>query len=164
MQRDSNQRPAAWLAATLCAVASSAALAAEPTSQSLGIMTFAHSSVVNAPIDQAPAPALQSGFRAYIDPETGALRQATNEELQAQAAQAAQAHASTARFRAAPARTMSLPDGGVGMALDESQLQYSTIRRLADGTLEEDCVTGESAAHAVVHGNAPAASKQGELR
>jgi hypothetical protein len=73
-----------------------------------------------------------------MDPETGQLRMPTPEEL-IQASLEPEAVAS-------PVEVRTLPDGTRVAALGAAAMAHSVVRRNADGTLQEDCVTGQPAA------------------
>jgi hypothetical protein len=93
-------------------------------------------------------PGSQAGFRAYIDPVTGELRDQTPEE----AAEGGLAKAAKGA-KSAPA-TFSLPGGGIGVTLDESHMANAVVVKNADGTLSMQCVTGSKAASEVLNGKA----------
>jgi hypothetical protein len=95
-------------------------------------------------------PGSQAGFRAYIDPTTGELRDQTPEE----AAEGGLAKsAKSAGAKSAPA-TFSLPGGGIGITLDESHMANAVVVKNADGTMGMQCVTGAKAASEVLNGKA----------
>lgn len=105
-------------------------------------------------------------IKVVKDPVTGALRAPTSEETTAQARAAAtlsktQTRATQPRGlltgKVSPAAIVHA-DGTVEQELDESSLQYSTVTRNADGTLNFACVTGSEAADAIVKGKAKAAA------
>lgn len=140
-----------WLmVASLAVFGPAVAFAAQPAAAPAdGLMKFEHVRVVNAPIAATATQAPQAGMRAYIDADTGALRAPTGEELQA--ASAEQSAAQSRRLRAAPlTATMTPEGGGVGMALDESFMQYSVVVRQPDGSFGEVCVTGPDKAAEIV--------------
>ena len=160
MARESSTRDGVrrtpWLAvASLAVLAPVAAFAAQPAGTPVNdLMQFEHVRVVNAPIAATTTQAPQAGMRAFIDAETGKLRGPTSEEMQAASAEPAATQ--SRRLRAAPlSATMTPEGGGVGMALDESFMQYSVVVRQADGSFGEVCVTGADKADEVVK-NRPA--------
>ena len=136
------------MALALALAGSSAAMAAELTAVD-GILQFPNVRVLNVPqAAQSPAAAPQGGMRAYKDSASSELRGPTTEEMAAAAA--APATTSSARRsvsrEAATGSDFALPSGGVGVALDESSMQYTVVVRANDGTLQEICVTGPEAA------------------
>ena len=139
---------------------SSTVMAAESTAVD-GILQFPNVRVLNAPqAAQAPAAAPQGGMRAYKDSADSELRGPTTEEMAAAAA--APAATSSARRSAsretATGSDFALPSGGVGVALDESSMQYTVVVRQDDGTLKEICVTGPEAAGKIVQNPSTAKS------
>ena len=76
--------------------------------------------------------------RAYKDKDTGQLRSPTPEEL-------IQASAEP-EPESAPVEVRTLADGTRVAALGEEAMLHSVVRRAADGRLQEDCVTGSTAA------------------
>ena len=150
---------------TTCALAvSSVARAAEPTFEE-HMAKFKYATVVNAP-EKAGIAADQSGLRAYIDPETGALRGPTQQDLDANASavQSAQsASRSRSVSRAVATGAQNAPLGGTRVMLDDSVMQFSVVTRHADGTLSEICTTGDEHAEHAVKNGIVAASK-GELQ
>jgi len=76
--------------------------------------------------------------RAYKDEETGQLRSPTPEELiQASAEPEPESR---------PVEVRTLADGTRVAALGEEAMLHSVVRRTADGKLQEECVTGSTAA------------------
>ncbi len=76
--------------------------------------------------------------RAYKDQDTGQLRMPTPEEL---------VQASLVPEPAsAPVEVRTLPDGTRVAALGAEAMAHSVVHRRADGTLQEECVTGSTAA------------------
>ncbi len=155
MGRESSTRNGArrtpWLVvASLAVFGPASVFAAQPATAPVdGLMQFEHVRVVNAPIAATATQAPQAGMRAYIDAETGKLRGPTGEEMQA--ASAEQPAAQSRRLRAAPLSAVITSEaGGVGMALDESFMQYAVVVRQADGSFGEVCVTGSDKADDVV--------------
>ena len=133
---------ASCAAALVLAVASSTALAAEPASN--GAMTFPNVHVVNSPqaANTAVVTDSQAGMRAFKDGVTGQMRKPTAEELNTAAAEP--------HVRSAPREFMTR-HGVIGVALDESFLQYAVVSRRADGTFAEACVPGAANAEALIN-------------
>jgi hypothetical protein len=78
-----------------------------------------------------------SGLRIFIDPATGKIRPAEQEELQTLATQQA------ALLQTRPAlETFTTAAGVRGVRLDPSFDSYMVAIRRADGTLDVDCVPG----------------------
>ena len=76
--------------------------------------------------------------RAYKDQDTGQLRMPTPEELVQASLEPEPA--------SAPVEVRTLPDGTRVAALGAEAMAHSVVHRKADGTLQEDCVTGSTAA------------------
>lgn len=110
----------------------------------------------NVRVENAAAPVegrgtvASAGVRAYKDRDTGRLRKATPEEQQAEA----EAPAAANNPAGVTVRTMA--NGRKTAALDESFMSYSVVRRAADGSLDTQCVTGETAAQHALHARAHA--------
>ena len=132
-----------------------AAQAADQTSKPDGLMTFPHTYVIAQPptaqsgaAQQATAP---QGVKAFKDPVTGELTAPTADQAAAlDAAAAAATAAAPAKLKqkalkSAPA-TFALPQGGVGMQLDDSQMTYSVAHKDASGKIVEQCLPNKSAA------------------
>jgi hypothetical protein len=51
-------------------------------------------------------------------------------------------------------------NGRKSAALDESFMSYSVVRRSADGTLDTQCVSGETAAQHALHAHPRANAKE----
>lgn len=119
--------------------------------------------------DEAAAPL--PAQRVVKDPLSGKLRAPEHDELAQQresAAKTAAAPSALARG-AAPqsnaerrAQTMqrfagmmplAATNGATGRRLDTSRLSFAVARRNADGSVNADCVAGESAAVAAMHGH-----------
>jgi hypothetical protein len=105
--------------------------------------------------------------RVVIDPATRKPRMPENDELVAPATSgaAAQGGAAAAAMQAHPMmqRLQSKPVnaqlGAVGHRVDASRLSFSTVRKAADGSVQQQCVTGEDAAtHAQHNAGSDAAS------
>jgi hypothetical protein len=84
----------------------------------------------------------QGGFRAFIDPVTGELREGTPEEQRALSA-GARAESSSA---AESPEIVAYPDGMVVVDLKGQFMQSVTMVRNPDGTLSMHCGPGPSAA------------------
>jgi hypothetical protein len=98
------------------------------------------------------------GMRVARDPETGALRAPTAEELKALSAPATGRGAAKADLprglitgRINPPEIVHA-DGTIEQELDDSTVMYSVMRRGADGKLEMFCVPGKEAADQIVKG------------
>ena len=103
------------------------------------------------------APSARGGFRAYIDPATGALAEPDREQVAALEA------AMPAEHRKPPRKALSffsLPRGGVGVRLDDQYMVYSVARR-ENGRIVEACVPGEDLAERLVRmGSEPTKGSQ----
>jgi hypothetical protein len=99
----------------------------------------------------------------FKDPSTGTLRAPEHDE------QAAAREAAAARAAAAPAARsaqamqrfsgivpLTANSGATGRRLDTSRLSFAVAKRNGDGSISTDCVAGESAAQAALHGHAHA--------
>lgn len=93
---------------------------------------------------QAAQPAT-GGFRAFIDPATGKLRDPEPAEAAALGNQV-----SLSTLSAPLPSPVYLRGGGVGVRLRESQMVYSVARIGRDGKLVMDCVTGREQAEALL--------------
>jgi len=93
----------------------------------------------------------QQGMVVVRDPQTGELRAPT-------AAEAAALHSQAGLARKAPAQRVESvgPAGSRKVQLGKSALVYNVVTRDADGKLADQCVSGESAAHAAMHQPIPA--------
>jgi len=82
--------------------------------------------------------AITAGLRAFVDPQTGQLREPTEEEIQALSA--------AARLELAreinSLETVVHPDGMISLDLKGLFLQSVVVRRAADGSLVMGCVEG----------------------
>lgn len=144
-----------------------AAQAADQTSKPDGLMTFPHTYVVAQPptaqsgaAKQAPAP---QGVKAFKDPVTGELTGPTADQAAALDAAAAAAATAPAKLKqkalkSAPA-TFALPQGGVGMQLDDSQMTYSVAHKDASGKIVEQCLPNKSAAMSALNPKRNAANR-----
>jgi hypothetical protein len=96
------------------------------------------------PVHAAPPAAGQQGMVVVRDPQTGALRAPTADEARALLGNTAQ--------RKAPAQHVETvgPGGSRKVQLGRSGLVYNVTKRAPDGTLHEQCVDGEHAAHAAL--------------
>lgn len=95
------------------------------------------------------------GMRIVRDPVTGQLRAPTAEEFQAMEARELKEKAARAAVApSAPTAPVEVrrADGSVKLMLDESQMTYAVVKRNADGSLAEYCVTGADAAGNVLSG------------
>jgi hypothetical protein len=147
MQRDAIARKVVRmvpLCATALALSASAAFADESTAASQdGFVHFSNVRVVNAPsAGTTTAQPTDAGMRIYRDSATGQMRGPSPEEMQAAAAAPATA-------RPSHMTQFASRHSGVGIALDESFLQYSVVARNADGSLSEVCVDGADKADAI---------------
>jgi hypothetical protein len=103
---------------------------------------FAHVQVINATPEQIAVLGKESSQRAlsqraYVDPATRQLRAALPEELAAEAAAAKSAPV------VADAVVTRLANGAKRATVDESYMSYATATVQADGTVKQDCVTGQ---------------------
>ena len=118
---------------------------AAPASQP-GLLVFPNVKIQAASPEQVrasdKASAASAGIRAFKDKDTGRLRPATPEELEAIAAEtpaAAQQPDTQGTF-------VQLSSGAIMMDLGESAMSYSVVRKGADGRVDMQCVTGAEAA------------------
>jgi hypothetical protein len=81
-----------------------------------------------------------AGQRAYRDEQTGRLRNATQEELNIEAAQTPRAN------NPAGASVILQSDGRVSALLDDSFLSNAVVHKTADGRLVMQCLPGDSQA------------------
>jgi hypothetical protein len=93
----------------------------------------------------------QAGQTAFKDPVTGKMRNPTAAEAKQlndlRAAHRASEAAARKASGAPQARVIRLQQNGIVAAhVDEESISYSVVRRNAAGELEQDCVTGASAA------------------
>ncbi len=150
MKRQRSSRssgPALWLAlAALCASSGVAAQAAP----------------------EAPAAESFGGQKVMRDPATGQLRHAEHDEAQPAAANARSALSGAQQRRAQTLQrfremtAVTTPSGARGQKLDASFLNFSVVRRNADGSLTQDCVVGEDAAGRLMSTAVPAAKQHKE--
>ncbi|WP_332877533.1 post-PEP-CTERM-1 domain-containing protein [Massilia sp. S19_KUP03_FR1] len=93
----------------------------------------------------------QSGMVVVRDPQTGALRAPTAAESNALLGNSAQQ-------RKGPSQQVETvgPGGSRKVQLGKSALVYSVVTKNRDGTLSEQCVSGEHAAHAAIAHPTPA--------
>ena len=109
-----------------------------------GLLSLPNVTIQNATPEQARAAARQdgtagAGLRAFKDRDTGRLRPATPEELEAVAAEApAVAEQPVAVYRHS--------SGALMAEVGESAMTYSVARKSGDGRLDMQCVTGPEAA------------------
>jgi len=90
---------------------------------------------------QTTSPAAR-GLKVFIDPVTGAIREAEQEEQSALAPLVAEA--------AAVPQPLTHPSGAVGLQLGEDQMVFSVATIGPDGKLKMDCITGKKHAEAKV--------------
>ena len=143
-----------WLAAAGLAGIAAAALtahAADPTPVPVknGAMTFPNVFVVNLPPSAATAPqspAMQGGFKAFIDPDSGQLVAPTADSAAALEAAGITKSIGGDRVRPQglnrPPSKISPPSTGgpVNARLDDSQMSYFVARKNVDGSLGMACV------------------------
>lgn len=98
----------------------------------------------------------QSAVTVVRDPETGQLRAPTAEEAKALRDAAPKA---ARRLPLRQAQQRVLPHGGVMLEVDESMDSYSVAVRRSDGSLQTQCVTGESKAKHIVKSGKTAVKK-----
>jgi hypothetical protein len=135
------------VAAALLALASTYALADDQSivAGNDGLMTFANVTVVNAATHTAAEPMTgAAGMRAQKDADTGRLRAPTAVEIQA-------LDALTPSVPDEPVEVSTLANGTTVAKLNPSYMSYSVVQKNADGSLTEQCVTGESAASHALH-------------
>jgi hypothetical protein len=136
---------------------------------SLLLLAFAgigQANAQSAPADTAAVPPVPAQ-RAFKDPTTGELRAPEHDE-QAAMREAAAAKAAAARgavaSRSAEQRAQAMRhfsgtvpltanNGATGRRLDMSRLSFAVAKRNGDGSISTDCVAGESAAQAALHGH-----------
>jgi hypothetical protein len=94
--------------------------------------------------------------KAYIDPATGQLRPAEQEEMQAAPPQAPPALLRSTTL--AEPQTFRHPSGAIGVILGPEHMVFSVATIGKDGKIEYECVQGEAAAEKKV-----AAPRQGGL-
>lgn len=109
------------------------------------ILTLAALTALAAASLLAPPAHAQSGMVVVRDAQTGELRAPT-------AAEANALHGTSAAQRKAPAQHTETvgPGGSRKVQLGRSALVYSVVTKNADGTLAEQCVNGEHAAHSAL--------------
>jgi hypothetical protein len=147
----------ALLSATLAGA--QAALAGPPELRSEGgLLVLPNVRVVQSaqPVD-GRGTGRDVGMKAYRDPDTGKLRNATPEELQIEAQTA------TPSNNAAGARITTAVNGRKSAQLDESFMSYAVVRRGEQGELDMLCVTGEGEARKALK-SAPAAKENRDAR
>ena len=137
----------------------------------LALVGISQAQAQSAPADASAAVPAQ---RAFKDPATGQLRAPEHDEQAAARAAAAAAAkaaavspaargtAGSAEQRAQAMRRFSgivpltASNGATGRRLDVSRLSFAVAKRNGDGSVSTDCVAGESAAQAALHGHAHA--------
>lgn len=131
-----------FLRPRVCGVgALSALLGATALSMGAQAQTVQSSETVAAPLT---APAVADGQVIARDPETGKLRAASADEMQA-----LQRHRATQR-RAARMEPRSHWSGAIGARLTDEFMTYSVVVKRSDGKLVELCVEGAEGAAKVV--------------
>ena len=109
-----------------------------------------------ATVPAAAAQGSGAGLRIFIDPATGKIRPAEQEELRSLAAQ----QAAILQTRP-PLETFTTAAGVPGVRLDPTFDSYMVAIKRADGTLDVDCVPGaKQAAEALSVGAKPAGMTQ----
>jgi len=93
------------------------------------------------PVQAAQPAAGQKGMVVVRDPHTGTLRAPTADEARALLGNTVQ--------RKAPVQHVETvgPGGSRKVQLGRSGLVYNIVKRAPDGTLQEQCVDGQHAAH-----------------
>lgn len=131
------------------AAGTQAALAAPPELTSQGgllVLPNVRVEMATQPVDAKVGSSRELGMRAYKDRETGALRKQTPEEMIQEAA------AEPRTNNAAGARVTVSSTGRKSAVLDESFMSYAVVRKADDGSIDMQCVTGESQAQAALKG------------
>jgi len=107
-----------------------------------------------AAVISSPAAQAQVAQRVAKDPVTGALRAPTADEVKALDAKTARTASLTGARGLRTGKINPQPiqhaDGSIEQELTEDTQIFSVARRNDDGTLDIACVTGKSAAEAVV--------------
>lgn len=132
-----------------------AAQVAQPPAAAPAAAVPVASSVPAAPSKPAPSPAVGlkgAGMRAYIDPATGQLREAEQEELApaSELGKARVAEAPVTDSSEGPDRDIEVPGGGVARLLDDSVMVYTVATIGPDGKLQVEHAQGGAAAKAKV--------------
>jgi hypothetical protein len=150
MNIDIARHPLAFAGAVLAiAAGTQAALAAPPELPSQGgLLMLPNVKVEMAAqtVDGKSGSSRELGMKAYKDRETGALRKQSPEEMIEEAAASPRAN------NAAGARVTVSSTGRKSAALDESFMSYAVVRKADDGSIDMQCVTGESQARAALKG------------
>jgi hypothetical protein len=128
-----------------------AASVARPPAAAPAAVVPVASDVPAAPSKPAPrrAAGLQGeGMRAYIDPDTGQLREAEQEELAPPSAERAARVAGTEEVQSSEAPDLNFPlgAGGVGRPVDDSTMVYTVATIGPDGTLRVEHAQGGATA------------------
>jgi hypothetical protein len=139
------------LASALLAIAAGAqaALAAPPELPSRGgllVLPNVNVEMATQPVDGKAGSSRELGMRAYKDRETGALRKQSPEDMIEEAA------AEPRTNNPAGARVTVSSTGRKSAVLDESFMSYAVVRKAEDGSIDMQCVTGESQAQAALKG------------
>ena len=143
----------------------------------LALVGISQAQAQSAPADApsaVPAVPAVPAQRAFKDPATGQLRAPEHDE-QAAAREAAAAKAASPAARSAAGSAeqraqamrrfsgivpLTASNGATGRRLDTSRLSFAVAKRNADGSISSDCVAGESAAQAALHGHAHADAQE----
>jgi hypothetical protein len=160
------------LLGSLVLQAGAAELPATPASKDIGLMTFPNVRVINAPAAASTAKPSTSdaGMRAYKDPVSGKLREATPEDAQQLSTAAARTRARTATLSgpASASSTESVerliygPDNAVGLMLEDESMVFQVARKDANGKLTRECITGENSAEHALHSHQHAQENSNE--
>ena len=150
MKRNVSRGALLLLLLTICAMPAGAAQKSSKTPTKRPRKPVAAAPAVVGPECPAEETFGQGGFRAFIDPETGELREGTPEE---QRALSAGARAESANAAESP-EIVVYPDGMVVVDLKGQFMQSVTMVRNPDGSLSMRC--GPEAAAAPKPAHAPA--------
>ena len=140
----------------------------------LALVGIGQAQAQSAPADVPSAGPAVPAQRAFKDPATGQLRAPEHDE-QAAAREAAAAKAASPAARSAAGSAeqraqamrrfsgivpLTASNGATGRRLDTSRLSFAVAKRNADGSISSDCVAGESAAQAALHGHTHADAQE----
>ena len=140
----------------------------------LALVGISQAQAQSAPADVPSAVPAVPAQRAFKDPATGQLRAPEHDE-QAAAREAAAAKAASPAARGAAGSAeqraqamrrfsgivpLTASNGATGRRLDTSRLSFAVAKRNGDGSVSTDCVAGESAAQAALHGHAHADAQE----
>jgi hypothetical protein len=120
--------------------------------------------VVLADNSAKPAPASKevtvpvAGVMVSVDPQTGQIRQPSPEEIKALTEGLQKQFGSPT-----PVKVVEYPNGMVSVELPDDYMQYTVLQVNPDGTRTVECVTGATAADALLNadGSAPAGDHSG---